>query len=564
MARESVWEKSRCEKMKGFSELFHDLDEMTKTGERITRMVKYFEDAHEEDASWASWFLAGNRIKGVVKTGQLREWASQRSGWPVWLIDECYERVGDLAETLSLLIGGNKEAAPTSLSEVVREILLPLAHADRSEKAESLKRAWDRLRPMDLLPFHKLLTGGFRIGVSRGNLCKALAEVGQVDPAIIAQRISGDWDPGIRKFEQIVGEERPEDSWCRPFPFCLASPLQKEPETLGDLNDWWVEWKWDGIRCQFLNEENGGLLWTRGDESVGESFPELLNLSPHLPAGLAIDGEILAWGPEGMRPFSRLQKRLGRKQPGPSILKKEPVRFMAYDLLRMEGVDMRTLPFLDRRKRLQSILEELPGGFPLQLSMPVESTDWDKLAKKREESRDRGVEGLMLKRRDSVYSTGRVKGDWYKWKVDPYVADMVVVGAQLGHGKRANIYSDYTLAVLDQQGEMVTVAKAYSGLSDVELKEVDRYVRKNVTGKFGPVRSVRPGIVFEVAFEGARSSGRHKSGIALRFPRIQRWRQDKKPEEVDTLENLLGYARMGERVREDGTKTDDAGNLLLF
>ena len=550
--------------MKGFSELFHDLDGMTKTGDRIERMITYFTSADPEDASWASWFLSGNRIKGAVRTGDLREWASVRSGWPVWLIEESYERVGDLAEALSLLIQGNDDLEPSSLAEVVEGILLPLVSADTFEKAEQIKQAWDRLRPMDLLPFHKLLTGGFRVGVSKGNLCKALAEVGGVQPAIIAQRISGEWDPRTRSFSQIMGKESAEDQSSLPFPFCLASPLQVEPEVIGQADQWWAEWKWDGIRCQLLQGGGAGMIWTRGDESAGESFPELLELCPHLPRGTILDGEILAWGREGMRSFSRLQKRLGRKEPGPSILKKEPVCFMAYDLLRVGEEDLRNMPFLERRKKLEQLIEGIPNGFPLRLSQQVDGENWQELAKMREESRDRGVEGLMLKRMDSIYSSGRVKGDWYKWKVDPFVADMVVVGAQMGHGKRSNLYSDYTLAVLDPQEELVTVAKAYSGLSDDELKEVDRFVRKNITGKFGPVRSVKPEIVFEVAFEGARASGRHKSGVALRFPRIQRWRKDKTPAEVDTLENLLGYARMGEAKKGDGPKMDDEGNLLLF
>jgi DNA ligase-1 len=550
--------------MKEFSELFHDLDGMTKTGDRIARLVAYFRVTSVEDAGWASWFLAGNRIKGAVRTGELRRWAALRASLPLWLLEESYERVGDLAETLSLLVRGNENAQAINLSTVVEEGLLPLVSADPLEKRQILLGMWDRLRPMDLLPFHKLLTGGFRIGVSRGNLCKALAEVGGVDPPVIAQRISGEWDPRTRKFSQIVGEDGPDDAWCRPFPFCLASPLQEKPETLGRVENWWAEWKWDGIRCQFLNEQNGGMLWTRGDESVGESFPELLDVAPHLPSGMALDGEILAWGFEGLRSFNRLQKRLGRKHPGPSVQKKEPVCFMAYDLIRIDGEDIRSIPFIKRRERLEGLLGGLPAGFPLQISTRVEAVSWEELAGKREESRERGVEGLMLKQIDSPYSSGRIKGDWYKWKVDPYVADMVVVGAQLGHGKRANIYSDYTLAVLDTSGELVSVAKAYSGLSDEELNEVDRYVRKNITGKYGPVRMVRPGIVFEVAFEGAQASGRHKSGVALRFPRIQRWRKDKEPKEVDTLENLIGYARMGGPQRGHGPRTDDAGNLLLF
>ena len=550
--------------MQEFSELFHDLDGMTKTGERIDRMAIYFRSADPKDAGWAGWFLAGNRIKGAVRTGELRQWASAQSGWPLWLIEESYERVGDLAETLSLLIVGNPEAKPLSLAEVVEQILLPLVSADPLGKAERVRQAWECLRPMDLLPFHKLLTGGFRVGVSKGNLCKALAEVGGVQPAVIAQRISGEWDPRTRPFSEIIGEPGNQDSTCLPFPFCLASPLQVEPAEIGQADQWWAEWKWDGIRCQLLRAEGGGMIWTRGDESAGESFPELLDLCPYLPSGTILDGEILAWGAEGMRSFSRLQKRLGRKAPGPSILKKEPVRFMAYDLLHLGGEDLRVLHFVERRKKLEELIRALPDGFPVELSARVDGKSWGDLARMREESRDRGVEGLMLKRINSVYSSGRVKGNWYKWKVDPFVADMVVVGAQMGHGKRSNLYSDYTLAVLDAKGELVTVAKAYSGLSDEELKEVDRFVRKNITGKFCPVRSVKPEIVFEVAFEGARASGRHKSGVALRFPRIQSWRKDKTPAEVDTLDNLLGYARMGEAKKGDGPRMDDAGNLLLF
>jgi DNA ligase-1 len=550
--------------MREFAELFHDLDGMTKTGDRIDRMSTYFRDADPNDAGWAAWFFAGNRIKGAVRTGELREWVAQRANLPLWLLEESYERVGDLAETISLLVRGDPQAVPMSLSEIVEQILYPLVSADSLESQDILLGAWNKLRPIDLLPFHKLLTGGFRIGVSRGNLCKALAVVADVEPAVISQRIAGEWDPRVKTFERIVGEERAEDSWCRPLPFCLASPLQEEAETLGDHKDWWAEWKWDGIRCQLLSEEGRGMLWTRGDESAGESFPELLEMIPHLPKGLVLDGEILAWGTDGLRSFNRLQKRLGRKQPGPALLKKEPVQFMAYDLLKLEGKGLRELPFEQRRKRLESLINSLPAGFPLRISPRVTAENWEDLTEARLESRDRGVEGLMLKRMNSVYSSGRVKGDWYKWKVDPFVADMVVVGAQLGHGKRANLYSDYTLAVLDEKGEFVTVAKAYSGITDEELKEIDRYVRKNITGKFGPVRSVRPGIVFEVAFEGARASGRHKSGVALRFPRIQRWRKDKEPSEVDTLENLIGYARMGEPKQGDGSRMDDAGNLLLF
>ena len=405
------------------------------------------------------------------------------------------------------------------------------------------------------------------MGVSKGNLCKALARVGGVEPAVIAQRLAGSWTCDDLSMQDLLNPaDNHSENINRPYPFCLASPLQEKANTLGQLADWQVEWKWDGIRAQLLTTGRGsGMLWSRGEESIEESFPEILECIPHLPPGVCLDGEILAWGREGLRTFSRLQKRLGRKQPGPSVQKKEPVRFQAYDLLRIDGDDLRAQPMSERRKQLEKLIQSLPSYLPLGISPLVYEKDWASLENRRKESRDRGVEGFMLKRMDSKYESGRVKGSWYKWKVDPYVADMVVVSAQLGHGKRANLYSDYSLAVWNENGELVTVAKAYSGLSNEEIEKVDRFVRKNITGKFGPVRGVKPELVLEIAFEGAQASGRHKSGVALRFPRINRWRKDKKIEEADTLETIRGYAGMSDTAfTTEGVKTDSDGNLLLF
>ena len=553
--------------MKKFASLFHDLDSMTKTNDRLDRLVTYFENACHEDSIWVCWFLAGNRIKGAIKTGELRSFLSEKVNLPIWLIEECHDRVGDLAETVSLLAGSDSGNKALGLNETIRKFLLLLRAMDTEERKRTLYQAWDQLSMDEMLPFHKLLTGGFRMGVSKGNLCKALARVGKVEPAVIAQRLSGNWNCDDLTMEDILDPtDEEKDGMNRPFPFCLASPLQEKIESLGGIEDWQVEWKWDGIRAQLLTTGGGaGMLWSRGEEAIDESFPEVLECIPYLPPGLCMDGEILAWGREGLRSFSRLQKRLGRKNPGPSIQRKEPVRFQAYDLLRVDGEDLRNLPMAERRKRLEDLLAKMPGHLPLGLSPLVEEKSWKQLELRRKESRDRGVEGFMLKRKDSKYESGRVKGAWFKWKVDPFLADMVVVSAQLGHGKRANLYSDYSLAVWDDSGNLVTVAKAYSGLSNEEIEEVDKFVRKNITGKFGPVRGVNPSLVFEIAFEGAQSSGRHKSGVALRFPRINRWRKDKKIEEADTLETIRGYARMNEIVREEnGQKSDADGNLLLF
>ena len=551
--------------MNKFSQLFNDLDESTKTNDRLDHLVKYLIESVPEDSIWVCWFLAGNRIKGAIKTSELRTFASERSGLPLWLLEECYDRVGDLAETISLLVSTESEGEIISLSELIGKFIEPMIGMNTEERRQNIFTVWDFLGEKDFLPFHKLLTGGFRMGVSKGNLCKALARVGGVQPAIIAQRLTGNWSPKTLTLEGILNPEDDGGRLCQPFPLCLANPLQEEAENLGSVDDWQVEWKWDGIRAQLINRGGTCMIWSRGDESVGHSFPEVMNAGKWLPGDLCIDGEILAWGQDGLRSFSRLQARLGRKEPGPTILKRDPVRFQAYDLLRLDGIDMRKISLDERREKLEAILSSLPPDFPIGLSPLIEKKSWANLTKLREESRDRGVEGFMLKKKNSIYESGRVKGSWYKWKVDPYLADMVVVSAQLGHGKRSNLYSDYSLAVWDEHGELVTVAKAYSGLSDNEIEKVDQFVRKNITGKFGPVRSVKPILVFEIAFEGARSSGRHKSGVALRFPRINRWRTDKKIEDADTLEIIRGFTGItGETKMADGTKVDQEGNLLLF
>ncbi len=547
-----------------FAKLFHDLDEMTKTNAKLDRLVEYFKEAPPEDAIWVVWFLSGNRIKGTIKTGEIRNFVAERADLPLWLVEECHHQVGDLAETAALLVRGESDRMPQGLNFTVQTFIHAMRGMDSTGRRESMNRAWDSMRSVDLLPFHKLLTGGFRMGVSKGNLYKALARVGKVEPAVISQRLAGEWTPSSLGLSEILNPESEDSGWCRPFPFCLAPPLQEKVESLGNCSDWQVEWKWDGIRAQLIKASGRGILWSRGDESVGDAFPEILDCIKLLPDDICLDGEILAWGSEGLRSFSRLQKRLGRKDPGPSILKRDPVRFLAYDLLRCNGKDCRDMSLEYRREKLEAVVNSLPDGFPLDISPLVNGGNWKELESLREESRARGVEGFMLKRKDSAYRGGRVKGSWFKWKVDPFLADMVVVSAQLGHGKRSNLFTDYSLAVWNESGELVTVAKAYSGLTDKEIEKVDRFVRKNVTGKFGPVRGVRPELVFEIAFEGVQASGRHKSGVALRFPRIHRWRSDKKPEDADTLEMIRGFAGIGEVREKNGTKMDQDGNLLLF
>ena len=547
-----------------FSKLFHDLDELTKTNARLDRLEEYFQTASPEESIWVVWFLSGNRIKRAVKTGELRMFVAERSGLPIWLVEECHDQVGDLAETISLLIENRENERSYTLCDIIETFLLPLKGMETSDRKVLMNKAWDELENSNLLPFHKLLTGGFRMGVSKGNLCKALARVGQVEPAVIAQRLAGNWTPENLSLRQILDPVEGETGFCKPYPFCLAYPLLEKPENLGLSSDWQVEWKWDGIRAQLLTLRGKGMIWSRGDESIGESFPDLLECVKALPEDLCMDGEILAWGTEGLRPFSRLQRRIGRKEPGLSTIKREPVKFQAYDLLRLDGVDWRTRPLSERRECLEKIFANLPSGFPLGMSPLIEKGSWSELEKLRMESRKRGVEGFMLKQKNSPYESGRVKGIWYKWKIDPFLADMVVVSAQLGHGKRSNMYTDYSLAVWNEKKELVTVAKAYSGLTDKEIAEFDRFVRKNITGRFGPVRSIRPEMVFEIAFEGVQNSSRHKAGVALRFPRINRWRRDKKPQDADTLMQIREIADAQDKPEDGGPKMDQSGNLLLF
>jgi DNA ligase 1 len=557
----SYWSKG----MKLFSQLFHDLDSTTKTNARLDFLVNYFLEADPKDAIWVCWFLNGNRIKGALKTSELRLFASHFSGLPVWLVEECHENVGDLAETISLLVHGAGGIPPVKgLNEIVQRYIRPLVDMSFDEKRDRLREACNYLRSKDLLPFYKLLTGGFRMGISSGNLYKALASVGKVEPAFIAQKLSGNWNPDSLRMDDILKPSSDDSRLCVPFPFCLAYPLQEKPESLGICKDWQVEWKWDGIRAQLIINAGISMLWSRGDESVGHSFPEIIEASKLIPHDICLDGEIMSWGSDGLGSFSELQQRLGRKNPGLSILQRVPVRFIAYDILAIDGQDLRERPLSFRREKLEAVLEFLPSKFPVGLSPLVDEKDWITLSRLREESRERRVEGFMLKKRNSRYDSGRVKGCWYKWKVDPFLADMVLVSAQLGHGKRANLYSDYSFAVW-RDGELLTVAKAYSGLKNKQIEQVDDFIRKNISGRFGPVRGVKPELVFEIAFEGVNISNRHKSGVALWFPRIKRWRKDKTANDACTLDEIRGFAGMKCSDSErDSSSIDGAGNLLLF
>lgn len=524
--------------MRLFAECYRRLDETNKTNRKIAAMRDYFAKAPPADAAWAVYFLCGQRPKRLILVRNLAQWATELAGVPEWLFLECYEAVGDLAETIALLLPTPTSASDVPLHVWIESRLLPLAKLPEPEQREALRRAWLELAPDERFVFNKLVTGAFRVGVSQGLVVRAIAEVSGVPATVIAHRLMGTWQPSAEFFAHLVSPDSGAVDRSRPYPFCLAHPLQMEPAELGDIANWSAEWKWDGIRAQLIRRGGESWLWSRGEEPILERFPEIEPAAAILPDGTVLDGEVLGWR-DDVLPFGELQKRIGRKTLGKKILADVPVRMVVFDLLEEGGVDLRSQPFQVRRTRLESLLSSCAVGQVLMPSPVVRATSWEELAELRTTSRSRQVEGFMLKRLDSPYEVGRVTGSWWKWKIEPYSCDAVLIYAQRGSGRRASLYTDYTFAAW-QDGQLVPFAKAYSGLSDEEIREVDRFVRQNTIEKFGPVRSVKPELVFELAFEGIQASTRHKSGLAVRFPRIARWRRDKQPADADTLETIRG------------------------
>ncbi len=523
--------------MQRFSRLYADLDRTTRTNAKVRVMADYFRNAPPEDAAWAVFFLTGQRLKRLISGAILRHWALKATGLPDWLATDCYAAVGDSAETVSLLVdqGLVEPIEDIPLHRWMEERILPL-RGGPAETQESLVTAWwSHLPRAEIFLLNKLLTGGFRVGVSKLLVVRALAGVADLPRPVISHRLMGRWQPTADWYEKLLDPETEDDDRSRPYPFFLASPLEQEPEALGAVEDWLAEWKWDGIRGQLIRRGGEIYLWTRGEELVTDRYPELAQMAAKLPDAVVLDGEILAWNEDGVMPFAVLQKRIGRDKLGPKILKEAPVAFLAYDLLEETGEDLRSRSQVERRQRLEAIVGAV--GPPLMASALIESKDWQALASIRNQSRAKRVEGLMLKRKSSPYRTGRERGDWWKWKIDPLSLDAVLIYAQAGSGRRANLFTDYTFAVWKGE-DLVPIAKAYSGLSDEEIRTLDRWIRQNTIERFGPVRSVTPHHVFELAFEGINPSTRHKSGVALRFPRIARWRTDKKPADADRLEQV--------------------------
>ncbi len=524
--------------MKAFADLYSALDETTKTTLKVDALSRFFGQVAPADAAWALYFLIGRRPRQVVATKLLRRWAMEQSGVPDWLFQECYDAVGDLAETIALLLPPPSRASDRPLSAWV-ERLLALRKLGEEEQHAEVTSFWAELDPKQRFVLNKLLGGTFRVGVSQQLVTRGLARASGIEVATLAHRLMGDWEPSAAFFDSLRRTESHDASSSRPYPFCLAHPIEGSPETLGDPTGWQVEWKWDGIRAQVLRRGGQVHIWTRGEELVTERYPELESAAELLPDGTVIDAEILPWarGSDIPLPFAQLQRRIGRKAVTRAILAEIPVTLVAYDLLELAGIDLRNQPIEARRAHLESVVAGVADPVHLRLSPLVPGSTWAEWASAREQSRLVGSEGLMLKRHGSPYRVGRLRGDWWKWKVNPFTIDAVLTAAQRGSGKRASLYTDYTFC-LWHEGRLVPIAKAYSGLTDAEIKRVDAFVRKNMLEKFGPVRTVAPELVFELGFEGIQRSPRHKSGIAVRFPRILRWREDKRADQADTLDAL--------------------------
>ncbi len=556
--------------MKAFAALFAELDATTSTTAKVDALQRYFAQALSADAAWAVYFLAGGKPRQVVPTATLRRLACAQAGIEDWLFDACYQAVGDLAETIAHVLPAPRSNSDLGLAVWIEQRLLPLRTEPPETQAERITAYWNELDTAERFLLTKLIGGGFRVGVSKLLVQRGLAAHSGLDAKLIAQRMMGYTDakrlPDAVRYEQLITHEvdaAAADSG-QPYPFFLAHAVglaaAEFEAVLGPPSEWIVEWKYDGIRAQIVKRAGQVWVWSRGEELVTERFPEVVAQVESLTDGSVLDGEIMVWKGERPAPFNLLQQRIARKTLTKKVLADAPVSFMAYDVLEWQREDIRARSQAERR----AVLEVCVAGTALRLS-PIETrASWAELAALREESRSRGVEGFMLKHREARYGSGRTKADgtWFKWKIDPLSVDAVLIYAQAGHGRRASLYTDYSFAVWNRKPhdaaeaqavidaiarrepaqpgalQLVAFAKAYSGLSDEEFRAVDQVIRKTTLEKFGPVRSVKPSLVFELGFEGINRSPRHKSGIAVRFPRMLRIRHDKPLHEADTLASL--------------------------
>ena len=560
-----------------FSNLVVSLGQTTKTNAKLALLQEYFTKAPDDDKVWTIALFTGRRPRRLVSGNLMGQWCMEITGLPGWMFTECYGMVGDLSETIALLLPrsenltkshadvegipdtiSNRHADEGGIPDIEPEFLfhqrdqtLTLSHllnqlntlngSPEEERKAFVLQCWQKFNTEERFVFNKLMSANFRVGVSANLPIQALAKAHSFTVAEVAHRISGKWDPATTSFAGLLLHPTLSTDNSKPYPFYLAYPLEEGPESLGNRQEWQAEWKWDGIRGQVIKRNGEGFTWSRGEELITEKFPEFNRLFEVLPDGVCLDGEIISLPKDYAvtdnitpAPFAELQKRIGRKNLTKKILSEVPAGFVAYDLTEYQGQDVRNLPLSERRHLLEQIFSTIQDPAFL-LSPVVDFESWDHLTQIRTLSREHGAEGL--KRKSSPYGTGRRRGDWWKWKTDPMSIDAVMIYAQKGSGRRSNLYTDYTFAVRDGE-RLVPFTKAYSGLTDKEFAQVDAFVKKNAIEKFGPVRTVKPELVFEIGFEGIAESKRHKSGVALRFPRMLRWRTDKTAAEINTLEDL--------------------------
>ncbi len=520
--------------MKQLADLFYELDATNRTNEKVALMKTYFSQVSDEDKVWTIALFSGRKPARPINSTLLRKWAIAFANIPPWLFEESYHVVGDLAETIALLLPEPLETSEMSLTATIH-LIVSMAVLTEEQKKEIIYQIWQSHTTKERFVFNKLITGSFRIGVSQSLMVAALAQFTTVDKNKIFHRIMGNWNPQEISFHDLIYSENKDDDLSKPYPFYLAYPIEDTPEGLGNPEEWQAEWKWDGIRSQLIKRNGQLFLWSRGEELITDKFPEVMQMAQLLPDNIVLDGELLPYIDRPL-PFNVLQTRIGRKNLTPKILKEAPVIFMLYDVLEYKNEDVRDLPITVRRSSGEILVNETNHP-TLLFSKAVEFQTWEELAQLRTQSRAMDAEGFMIKRKSSTYQVGRKRGDWWKWKIAPLSIDAVLIYAQKGHGRRADLFTDYTFAVWNEE-LLIPFAKAYSGLTDVEIKKVDSFIRRNTKEKFGPVRTVNPELVFEIGFEGIQNSPRHKSGIAVRFPRILRWRTDKKKEEANTLNDL--------------------------
>lgn len=521
--------------MRTFATLVNALDSTNKTNLKLEAIDRFLHEADNDDKLWFLALFTGKRPKRNINTTLMKQWAIEVTAIPEWLFQESYAAVGDLGETIALILPQPSYYTDRTLTEWMN-LIAALKDSTEDEKKEFVLHVWNNLPTTERFIFNKLLGGSFRLGVSSKTLINALAKHYQMDASAVAHSVMGDWKMGEVTFDDLIKGHYTDTQLSKPYPFCLAYSLEKELNLLGDVDDWQIEYKWDGIRGQFIKRGDEVFIWSRGEELVTDQFPEIRDVLLQWQGNFVIDGEILVVKEHVVMNFSALQKRLNRKTVTKKLLEEFPVQVYAYDLIEWEGEDWRHKSMLERRHQLEELFFLNPSPH-LQLSTVITIDHWDALKTIRENARSINSEGIMLKHKASPYHTGRKKGDWWKWKIDPLTIDAVLIYAQKGSGRRSAYYTDYTFAVRDGE-HLVTIAKAYSGLTDKEIKEVSRFVNKNAIEKFGPVRTVKPELVFEIAFEGIALSNRHKSGVALRFPRIARWRTDKTVADIDNIEEI--------------------------